>query len=183
MLGAVIRGWRERHRIGVREAATMIGLSVATLSRIENDKPAEARTLIAILDWLLHTQGPFGIPGPPGESNVKGGTMNTEIPILDMAWEQINALGGASMTSDDTAFNHGIEKALDVIESLGGKDPAPQQDEIERLRKGLRKCAVKLEKCITASGSEPEFALAAVEEYRELLGERPAAESNATQRG
>ena len=53
-LGKVIRGWREREHLGIREAASQIGVSVATLSRIENGKPIEGATLIKLLDWLLH---------------------------------------------------------------------------------------------------------------------------------
>jgi len=53
-LGEVIKGWRDNQRIGVREAATILGLSPATLSRIENGKPCSQEVLIILLDWLLH---------------------------------------------------------------------------------------------------------------------------------
>lgn len=42
---------------------------------------------------------------------------------LDQAWEEINALGGTGSTAEELAFIHGIERALEVIESLGGMDP------------------------------------------------------------
>lgn len=53
-LGEVIKGWRERQYIGQREAAKRIGISLATLSRIENGKPIDGATMVRILDWLLH---------------------------------------------------------------------------------------------------------------------------------
>lgn len=53
-LGQVIRGWRDNQRMGVREAANILGVSPATLSRIENGKPCSQEVLITILDWLLH---------------------------------------------------------------------------------------------------------------------------------
>jgi hypothetical protein len=44
---------------------------------------------------------------------------------LDKAWEQINALGGSDLQNNsyDQGFVDAIGKALEVIESLGGKDP------------------------------------------------------------
>lgn len=52
MLGVLLRAWREKERIGVREAAKQIGVSHATLSRIENGKPTDGQTLWLILNWL-----------------------------------------------------------------------------------------------------------------------------------
>lgn len=51
------------------------------------------------------------------------------IPKLDLAWEAINALGGYVAPGDleGAAFSKAIDKALEVIEELGGKDPAQQR--------------------------------------------------------
>jgi hypothetical protein len=47
-----------------------------------------------------------------------------ETAKLDQAWEEINALGGTSYAS---SYDHGIhdtvERALEIIEALGGMDP------------------------------------------------------------
>ena len=53
-LGEVIAGWRRDRRMGIREAAKLIGISHATLSRVENGKPADGKTIVRLLDWLLH---------------------------------------------------------------------------------------------------------------------------------
>lgn len=51
-----------------------------------------------------------------------------EIPKLDLAWEEINALGGASGSSSyDLGVLKTVSAALEIIEKLGGKDPAPQR--------------------------------------------------------
>jgi len=52
-LGEVLADWRYAQRIGVRDAAKMIGISSATLNRIENDGNADAQTLAKILCWLM----------------------------------------------------------------------------------------------------------------------------------
>lgn len=54
MLGEVLRAWRLRHGMGIREAARILDISAATLSRIENNEAYNAETLVKILDWLLH---------------------------------------------------------------------------------------------------------------------------------
>lgn len=63
MLGVVLRAWRESRRMGIREAAKQIGISHATLSRIENGKPTDGQTLWRVLSWLI---GPVG-SSPQGD--------------------------------------------------------------------------------------------------------------------
>lgn len=53
-LGEVINCWRTVRRIGVREAAREIGVSHATLSRIERGLPADGKTVVKLLNWLLN---------------------------------------------------------------------------------------------------------------------------------
>lgn len=52
MLGVLLRAWREKHRIGIREAARNIGVSHSTLSRIEHGKATDGQTLWRVLNWL-----------------------------------------------------------------------------------------------------------------------------------
>jgi len=52
-LGHVLRAWRMENSLGVRAAAKIIGTSHATLSRLENGKTCDAKTLAAVLFWLL----------------------------------------------------------------------------------------------------------------------------------
>ena len=48
---------------------------------------------------------------------------------LDVAWEEINALGGYYDEDDEygRGFNEAIGHALDIIERLGGVDPATRK--------------------------------------------------------
>ncbi len=52
-LGDCLRAWRAERGLGVRDAARLIGTSHATLSRLENGKPCDGKTLSAVLLWLL----------------------------------------------------------------------------------------------------------------------------------
>lgn len=52
-LGLVIRKYRVMEELGVRDLAKKIGISAATLSRIERGKDCDSRTLSKILNWLL----------------------------------------------------------------------------------------------------------------------------------
>lgn len=52
-LGDCLRAWRMENNLGVRDAAKQIGTSHSTLSRLENGKPCDARTLAAVIFWLL----------------------------------------------------------------------------------------------------------------------------------
>jgi DNA-binding Xre family transcriptional regulator len=45
--------YRSTRQIGVRERATEIGISAATLSRIERGHAMDATTLIGVWQWLL----------------------------------------------------------------------------------------------------------------------------------
>ena len=52
-LGAVIADWRWANRMGVREAAKLIGVSIATLSRVECGNGCDGDTLAKIMLWLI----------------------------------------------------------------------------------------------------------------------------------
>lgn len=53
-LGIVLRGWRERSGLTLREAGEVIGISHSTLYRVEAGESAtDANTFMAILAWLI----------------------------------------------------------------------------------------------------------------------------------
>lgn len=52
MIGSVIRAWRVHCRVGIRDGAKAIGISHATLSRVENGKPTDGKTLLRLMAWL-----------------------------------------------------------------------------------------------------------------------------------
>jgi transcriptional regulator with XRE-family HTH domain len=52
-LGMVLKSWRKQHKLGVREAADLIGISAATLNRIERTEECSGRILAKLLRWLL----------------------------------------------------------------------------------------------------------------------------------
>jgi len=48
------------------------------------------------------------------------------ITALDLAWEEINALGGPSSNDDfDGGISFAVTHALQILERLGARDPAP----------------------------------------------------------
>ncbi len=51
-LGEMLRLWREANRYGVRETAKMIGISHATLSRVERGEAMDGATLYKIIVWM-----------------------------------------------------------------------------------------------------------------------------------
>jgi len=52
-LGEIIKEWRYATRVGVREVAKRIGISAATLSRVERGENPDGETLAKVLLWLL----------------------------------------------------------------------------------------------------------------------------------
>jgi transcriptional regulator with XRE-family HTH domain len=56
-LGEVLRKWRRAADIPVREAAELIGVSTATLSRIERGEAMDGTTLAKVLTWLVGQEG------------------------------------------------------------------------------------------------------------------------------
>jgi hypothetical protein len=55
--------------------------------------------------------------------------MSQNISALDLAWEEINALGGVAEKGNEReqGFVAAIGKGLAVIEKLGGSDPLPKR--------------------------------------------------------
>lgn len=52
-LGTLLRRWRLVEDIGVRELASRIGVSCATISRMERGHAMDADTLVKVLVWLM----------------------------------------------------------------------------------------------------------------------------------
>lgn len=52
-IGMVIAGFRWAHRINIRDLAKELGVSSATLSRIECGKSCDGDTLAKIISWML----------------------------------------------------------------------------------------------------------------------------------
>lgn len=56
MLRKILVDYRNQHGISVREAAKVIGISAAALSRWENGRPISADNWKKILLWLMSDQ-------------------------------------------------------------------------------------------------------------------------------
>lgn len=56
-VGKVIADYRYANRVGVRDAAKDIGISAATLNRIENGYDCDSISLIKIWGWLFADGG------------------------------------------------------------------------------------------------------------------------------
>ena len=52
-LGKILADHRYANRMGVRELAKDIGLSAATLNRIENGKPCDGDSIAKLMIWLF----------------------------------------------------------------------------------------------------------------------------------
>jgi len=52
-LGEVLYKWRRMEDLSLREVAPMLGISVATLSRVESGESMDGKTLAKILAWLM----------------------------------------------------------------------------------------------------------------------------------
>lgn len=53
MLGEVLRKWRIVNERDLRGVAGEIGISAATLLRIEQGKDCDAKTFMILLEWLM----------------------------------------------------------------------------------------------------------------------------------
>ncbi len=53
MIGEIIRLWRNIHNIGIRDLAKEIGISAATLSRLERHYEVDQKTMLKLINWLF----------------------------------------------------------------------------------------------------------------------------------
>jgi len=54
LIGEMLQTYRNQERFGTREYAKMIGISHATLNRIENGKDVDAKTLLKLIEWVFN---------------------------------------------------------------------------------------------------------------------------------
>lgn len=57
-IGKLLKIQRTIDGTGVRDAAKVFGISPATYSRIENDKPIDAATQLKLINWLFNDIAP-----------------------------------------------------------------------------------------------------------------------------
>lgn len=55
-LAKMLKLMRVTESLGVREQAKLIGVSPATISRIENGLPVDATSVIKLMVWLISTE-------------------------------------------------------------------------------------------------------------------------------
>lgn len=59
-LGDVLAKWRHMHMTNIRSASAEMGISAATLSRVERGEPMDGSTLAKILAWLMGEEREHG---------------------------------------------------------------------------------------------------------------------------
>lgn len=52
-IGELLRSWRQKRDVGVRELAREVGVSHGTISRIERGEIMDAVTMIKLMRWLF----------------------------------------------------------------------------------------------------------------------------------
>jgi transcriptional regulator with XRE-family HTH domain len=55
-IGKLLIGYREVNRKSIRALSKEIGLTIATISRIENGKPVDQNTMLLLINWLFGGQ-------------------------------------------------------------------------------------------------------------------------------
>ena len=53
---ALLKSYREVNRLSYRDCSKVIGLSIATLHRIEQGKPVDQATLLLLINWMFGGQ-------------------------------------------------------------------------------------------------------------------------------
>lgn len=56
IVGPLIQIYRKENRFSVRQLAKIIGISTATLSRVERGYKADGETVIKIIGWIFRGQ-------------------------------------------------------------------------------------------------------------------------------
>ena len=54
-LASILKAWRHREEMSVREAAERLGLSSSTYARIEKGEAMSGETLVHLLRWLMES--------------------------------------------------------------------------------------------------------------------------------
>lgn len=63
----------------------------------------------------------------PEEAGVLSAAAEPQVTNLDIAWEQINALGGVPSNAVEEAQCETINQCLTIVAGLGGEDPLPKR--------------------------------------------------------
>ncbi len=53
LIGELIKEWRYAKRLNIRQAAKLLGLHFSTLSRIENNKTFDSKTMLTLINKLF----------------------------------------------------------------------------------------------------------------------------------
>lgn len=53
LIGEMIQTYRLQNRYGTREYAELIGISHATLNRVENGSDVDGKTLMKLIEWVF----------------------------------------------------------------------------------------------------------------------------------
>ena len=85
-VGECLKAWREKHDLTVRHFAPMIGISIATLSRIERGGQMDAETQLKLIAYL------FGSGNQPSQEHAddRTGAQRPRTPHR-MAWSDRDA--------------------------------------------------------------------------------------------
>jgi transcriptional regulator with XRE-family HTH domain len=55
-LASLLKAWRHRHEMSVREAAERLGVPPSTLSRLEQGRAMSSETLAHLVRWMLEPE-------------------------------------------------------------------------------------------------------------------------------
>ena len=59
LIGKILNDYRYANRMGMRELAQQLGVSAATVSRIESGKPMEQATIVKLFNMLFAEERPI----------------------------------------------------------------------------------------------------------------------------
>lgn len=72
----------------------------------------------------------------PEEAGLLSAAAEPKITNLDIAWEQINALGGVPANAIEEAQCETINQCLTIVAGLGGEDPLPKRAKLTQDKQG-----------------------------------------------
>ena len=75
-IGKLLKCYREVNQMSIRDLSKKIGLTIATLSRVENGKPVDLRITLVFINWL------FGEQKIAESPNIVGNKQRDKIKLL-----------------------------------------------------------------------------------------------------
>ena len=112
-IGKLLRSYREVNRKSICDLSKEIGLTIATLSRIENGKPVDLRITLVLINWLFGGQKSKESPNTaPNSTNVES-AMAAISALRDLYWAcmRADAAGDLAATIDGSL----LDRAKDVL--------------------------------------------------------------------